>query len=346
MKKMKIPCWTETHRRMKWRMAWRTASLPIERWTSKIIEWKQNQNRKISWKTKMKMGRRNQWISEARKKKGRKKTWPQKQLHLDDRSKKVQRMENRRRKIRKTVANSGSKSQTWLLECCAFTHPTQGVRIPQVGMVMDSLKALDFEGSGVTSPTSCPDTMILDALKTHYHKSGIGNLLISAPNIIEEKNGIDEGNLAMTFISNEDRGNLRNTSALTGFKNQYHNKGVRTQTYMEPRRSARTWLSSPINTIDVETVYRGRMTGTLCRWCTWSRNPDGMVDSDENSEIIESSKRWRPAITKARSDTFSSASRTSLMRKAGSMENTWRWPSSATKNEEASVQKNSHKIQQ
>ena len=39
MKKMKTPCWIETHRRLKWRMAMRIASLPKERWTSKIIDW-------------------------------------------------------------------------------------------------------------------------------------------------------------------------------------------------------------------------------------------------------------------------------------------------------------------
>ena len=35
MKKMKIHCWVETHRRLKWRMASRIASLPEERWTRK-----------------------------------------------------------------------------------------------------------------------------------------------------------------------------------------------------------------------------------------------------------------------------------------------------------------------
>ena len=39
MKKTKIPCWIETHRRLKWRMVLRLASLPHERWTNKIIEW-------------------------------------------------------------------------------------------------------------------------------------------------------------------------------------------------------------------------------------------------------------------------------------------------------------------
>ena len=39
MKKMKIPCWTEIHRRLKWRMTSRITSLPEERWTSKIFTW-------------------------------------------------------------------------------------------------------------------------------------------------------------------------------------------------------------------------------------------------------------------------------------------------------------------
>ena len=36
MKNIKIPCWIETHRRLKWRMASRIASLPKERWTNKF----------------------------------------------------------------------------------------------------------------------------------------------------------------------------------------------------------------------------------------------------------------------------------------------------------------------
>ena len=39
MTKTQIPCWIEAHRRMKWRMALRIASLPQERWISKITEW-------------------------------------------------------------------------------------------------------------------------------------------------------------------------------------------------------------------------------------------------------------------------------------------------------------------
>ena len=39
MKAAQIPCWIETHRRMKWRLAMRIASLPDERWARKAAEW-------------------------------------------------------------------------------------------------------------------------------------------------------------------------------------------------------------------------------------------------------------------------------------------------------------------
>ena len=48
MKKANIPCWIETHRRLKWRMAMRIASLPKERWVRKAAEW----NPGFSTKTK------------------------------------------------------------------------------------------------------------------------------------------------------------------------------------------------------------------------------------------------------------------------------------------------------
>ena len=38
MKQMKIPCWIETHRRLKWRMGSGIASLPEERWTRQIFD--------------------------------------------------------------------------------------------------------------------------------------------------------------------------------------------------------------------------------------------------------------------------------------------------------------------
>ena len=39
IKAAKISCWIETHRRMKWRLAMRIASLPDERWTKKAAKW-------------------------------------------------------------------------------------------------------------------------------------------------------------------------------------------------------------------------------------------------------------------------------------------------------------------
>ena len=39
MRTAKIPCWIEMHRRMKWRLAMRIASLTKERWVRKAAEW-------------------------------------------------------------------------------------------------------------------------------------------------------------------------------------------------------------------------------------------------------------------------------------------------------------------
>ena len=39
MKAAKSPCWIETHRRMKWSLAVRTASPPDERWAKKAPKW-------------------------------------------------------------------------------------------------------------------------------------------------------------------------------------------------------------------------------------------------------------------------------------------------------------------
>ena len=55
MKKAKIPCWIETHRRMRWILAMRTASLPDARWSKKISEW--NPGLDSSVKTSRPVGR-------------------------------------------------------------------------------------------------------------------------------------------------------------------------------------------------------------------------------------------------------------------------------------------------
>ena len=40
MKNTKIQCWIKARRRMKWRLAMRIASLPVERWVAKAAGWK------------------------------------------------------------------------------------------------------------------------------------------------------------------------------------------------------------------------------------------------------------------------------------------------------------------
>ena len=55
IKKMQIPSWIETHRRLKWRMASRIALLPKERWTSKIFDWHPGLDNRI--KTRRMVGR-------------------------------------------------------------------------------------------------------------------------------------------------------------------------------------------------------------------------------------------------------------------------------------------------
>ena len=60
MKIARIPCWIETHERMKWRLAMRIASMTEERWARKAAEWNpclstKNQNLQSRRKTKKKM---------------------------------------------------------------------------------------------------------------------------------------------------------------------------------------------------------------------------------------------------------------------------------------------------
>ena len=56
----KIRCWIKTHKRMKWRMALRVASLPNERWMVKASEW--NLELRSRYKTYRSIGRpRRRW---------------------------------------------------------------------------------------------------------------------------------------------------------------------------------------------------------------------------------------------------------------------------------------------
>ena len=56
----KIRCWIKTHKRMKWRMALRIASLPNERWMVKAADW--NPELSSRYKTYRVIGRpRRRW---------------------------------------------------------------------------------------------------------------------------------------------------------------------------------------------------------------------------------------------------------------------------------------------
>ena len=71
MKKAKIPCWIEMHRRMEFRLAMRVASLPKrtmgkENSRMETRPHHQNQDMQSSRKTKKEMGRRNQRLPQAR----------------------------------------------------------------------------------------------------------------------------------------------------------------------------------------------------------------------------------------------------------------------------------------
>ena len=60
MENAKIRCWIKTHKRMKWRLALRIASLPSERWIVKASEW--NPELSSRYKTNRAIGRpRRRW---------------------------------------------------------------------------------------------------------------------------------------------------------------------------------------------------------------------------------------------------------------------------------------------
>ena len=131
MKKMKILCWVETHRRLKWRMTSRTASLPEERLTKQIFDWNPGLDNNI--KTRRLVGRpkrrweddineftkpgetkegkkfdltnNNSWMIEAKKYK----EWQENEAHY---------MKNRQKIPRIDVQNDSP-------ECFVLAHPLQ-----------------------------------------------------------------------------------------------------------------------------------------------------------------------------------------------------------------------------
>ena len=63
MIKAKIPCWIQTHRRIKWRSAMRKESLFDERWSKKISAWNPGLDSNV--KTIRPVGRRKKWEDEV-----------------------------------------------------------------------------------------------------------------------------------------------------------------------------------------------------------------------------------------------------------------------------------------
>ena len=55
MKKHKLPCWGEVHKRTKWRMARRIITLPQKRWNKRVFEWQPGLD--PAFRTKRSVGR-------------------------------------------------------------------------------------------------------------------------------------------------------------------------------------------------------------------------------------------------------------------------------------------------
>ena len=133
MNKTNIPCWIETHRRMNWTMAMRIASLPHDRWTSKITEWNPDLDNKI--KTNRSVGRpRKRWEDEINEQ-VRSEEWEEtkrqrleKQQYMESTSKKKKNGKQRKQSLqRKTVANPGVDEVTKCKEISASTLSFQTI---------------------------------------------------------------------------------------------------------------------------------------------------------------------------------------------------------------------------
>ena len=133
MKKMKIPCWIETHRILKWRMARRIALLPKEIWTSKIFDWHPGLDNKI--KTRRLVGRpKRRWEDDITEfirpgettgetRKGNKCDFMNNNSWMTE-AKKTQRMERKRRTYQKQIGSKlyGSMCKNNNQECFALAH--------------------------------------------------------------------------------------------------------------------------------------------------------------------------------------------------------------------------------
>ena len=130
MEKQKIPCWIETHRRLKWRMARRIDSLHEKRWTKRIFDWHPGLDTRI--KTRRQAGRpKRRWEDDLNEFLKAEETQvktirPDEQKQLDDRSKKYKEWKEKEdtfMKIQKEFF--WAEKSNLFLERLAPNHPLQ-----------------------------------------------------------------------------------------------------------------------------------------------------------------------------------------------------------------------------
>ena len=200
MKKMKIPCWIETHRRLKWRMARRSVSLPEESWTKKIFDWDPGLDNKI--KTRRPVGRpKRRWEDDINEFFKPDETKGREKYDLTNNNScmtEAEKCKEWKEKEEKFIKNSVSNS----LDRCAERQPRVfglGPSLTDLGtsfaeqaspLLLDymdhkSIEIIQLEKKWYNMSVDDKrhkekPQLTLDALETRYQKCGIGRLLCSA----------------------------------------------------------------------------------------------------------------------------------------------------------------------
>ena len=109
MKAAQIPCWIETHRRMKWSLAMRIASPPDERWAKKAANWTQastpGTRQTEQWDDQKRDGKMKKMTLPSQRKLKRRKANNKEQRHMDQSGKNQKKMENNGNRIRNCISN-------------------------------------------------------------------------------------------------------------------------------------------------------------------------------------------------------------------------------------------------
>ena len=166
MEKQKIPCWIEIHRRQKWRMARRIASLhekKVDQKGFRLAPWArhQYQNSNTSRETQKEDGKMISTNFLNRRKRRKRQIRPHEQQQLDDRSKKVERIQRTRRKtyeyleafpfldrkvkliLRAFCPKPSSPTGFFLCACCSMvcSDPRKGDSSLHVMTIYNTLRA-------------------------------------------------------------------------------------------------------------------------------------------------------------------------------------------------------------